>query len=38
MASFKLKVLIADDSPLIHSLFADFALNSSIPLDRKSVV
>ena len=33
MSNFKLKVLVADDSPLIHSIFADFAVNSPIPFD-----
>jgi CheY-like chemotaxis protein len=33
MHGFKLKVLIADDSPLIHSQFADFARDSSIPFE-----
>jgi CheY-like chemotaxis protein len=33
MQGFKLKVLVADDSPLMHSLFADFALGSSIPFE-----
>ena len=33
MQGFKLKVLVADDSALMHSLFADFALGSSIPFE-----
>jgi len=33
MQGFKLKVLVADDSALMHSLFADFALDSSIPFE-----
>ena len=33
MQGFKLKVLGADDSALMHSLFADFALGSEIPFD-----
>jgi DNA-binding NtrC family response regulator len=33
MHGFKLKVLVADDSALMHALFADFALGSSIPFE-----
>jgi hypothetical protein len=33
MQGFKLKVLVADDSALMHSLFADFAVDSAIPFE-----
>jgi CheY-like chemotaxis protein len=33
MQGLKLKVLVADDSALIHSIFHDFSINAPIPFD-----
>ena len=38
MQGFKLKVLVADDSSVIHEVFQEIAASSPIPFDVSNVI